>query len=347
MQVAFDIETTRPFHPGEAPGSRPIGILVIAVASQDTSPRAQKAFHRTGEPQFSLRVWHPPLPSDTKLDPEGKGKDRGKGGAKKKKKGTVKPLQAQLQPHQVCAVVEHLYNLVVFKHAQLCTWGGMAADWPVLAACCAHSPEHVKMVLFMAWHHVDLPFTLLCHRGYMVGLGSVARHMGLDIKPVHSKSCSDLWVFGTATQVIHLCTSDAVATLRIIQSASAKRTLQWKNTAGRVVVWRLPGSSVAAAMGSRQPWVMPNTMQAYTLLPPPRFRWDKPITPRTSCQWAHNLRGETCYLSKDPFQDLHVFGHGPTWKKAAKATATNTTAAKTTTATAKVLAPVVVPCVDL
>jgi len=64
------------------------------------------------------------------------------------------------------------------KGYKIITWNGAGFDFRVLAVECSH-PEMVREI---AWDHIDLAFQMLCEKGYMIGLDTAAKGLGVEGK---------------------------------------------------------------------------------------------------------------------------------------------------------------------
>jgi len=197
--VAFDVEMDRLFASDEIPGTVDIGVRVVSIAILNSIP---------GQQRIQVQSWHPPLPSNLAAT------------------AATATTATTLAPATVCSIIATLW--AYFQHgARLVTWGGTATDWPVLARCAQH-PTAAMQCAAMAQVAVDLPFTLLCQRGYMVGLEAASRGAGLrNGKPISSKASASAWTADGAESVVALCVSDAINTVTLLHMAQTLQVLKW------------------------------------------------------------------------------------------------------------------------
>lgn len=263
--VAFDIETVRLFKEAEIAGSEPMGLRVVAVCkwqrTQQLAPASASCAPQHHE-QFTERVWHAKAP--TAED------DKAGGGAQ----------HLCLGSHCVEDVVDYLWQ--EFQDgAQLMTWNGTLSDWVLLAmASGTHCAFHRCKV--MAAGSVDLPFGLLCMRGYMVGLSTVSQAASLpDSKPIASVLSADAWTRDSYRAVVALCISDALNTVHIALLAMQHGVLRWYNRMSRLVRWFPPRQRLGTLSTVDEIWreLLSGRMRFTSA------RWSKTITPALCCLW--------------------------------------------------------------
>ena len=288
--VGFDVETDRLFGLHERPGSRPTGIRVVSIAVLYVSPQ------HTRVASYST---HPPLPTAS----SGSG---GGGG-----------LLTVLTAAEVRTVIDALWAHFTHACTTLVTWGGTIADWALLAAG-ARDAAYAKRCVTMALGSVDLPFTLLCHRGYMVGLAAAASGAGLADKPIASTDAATAWTPDTADRVVALCLGDATNTVHLAHLIRCHGILQWRRRDGTTAVWRVPRHQVSGQLLTA--W------ESMTVLALPLQRWrNEDVTPATSCAWMGLPASTMAALAA--FDAVPLFGKAPPPRAAASAAAAAAAAA--------------------
>jgi hypothetical protein len=78
------------------------------------------------------------------------------------------------------AMAEYLYQHHA-KGNRIATWNGLGFDFPVLARAC-ESTVYEQMLADLALEHIDLGFAMHCSHGYMVGMNTAAKALGLSGK---------------------------------------------------------------------------------------------------------------------------------------------------------------------
>ena len=159
-------------------------------------------------------------------------------------------------------MARHLEQVTRHGHL-LVTWNGAGFDFPVLAREC-NDPAYTRMLAEIALNHCDLGFAMMCSHGYMVGLDTAAKALGLPGKtegmsgglapilwnPVE-RELSDkerlaihkLGVEPGSDEARQLCITyvrqDAATTRQVYEALLKERTLVWRTRTGRL---------------TRQPW---------------------------------------------------------------------------------------------
>ena len=228
--IAFDIETHRPFEKDELPGSRPIGLTAIGVAETTLYIKSSAA--------------------------GGAGAGAAAGGAGAAGGGEFAFSPIKTRSWITASVDEHLSaddvrSVVTWLHEQvreaptstvIVSWSGTLSDFPLLVQACGEDGGDVRrMCTALALHHVDLPYTLLCDRGHMVGLSTVlATIMPSWSKVTDSCACDELWKAGEFEKLALHVTQDARGTLLVYQMSLLSGELQWQNRRGKSRTWAIP-----------------------------------------------------------------------------------------------------------
>ena len=86
----------------------------------------------------------------------------------------------QMNSAECRALTDHLINL----HSQgydIVTWNGLGFDFDVLADE-VNDPHYRQLIIDLAMDHIDPGFTMLCEKGYMIGLNTACMGMNVEGK---------------------------------------------------------------------------------------------------------------------------------------------------------------------
>jgi len=143
---------------------------------------------------------------------------------------------------------------------KILSWNGLGFDFPMLL----EYVEQKELCKKVALAHYDLAFQMFCAKGFMIGLDTAAKGMGLSGKLEGMKgewapllwSGTDDWqledqfmdVLGVANAgsieaqeiVLKYVQQDAVTTLEVIEKVMRHRALSWESRSGRRCRWHLP-----------------------------------------------------------------------------------------------------------
>lgn len=87
-------------------------------------------------------------------------------------------IDGAMRAGEVDDVVCWLHEMQQDKGYKIITWNGAGFDFQVLSAECSR----LEMVREIAWDHIDLAFQMLCEKGYMIGLNTAAKGLGVEGK---------------------------------------------------------------------------------------------------------------------------------------------------------------------
>jgi hypothetical protein len=180
-------------------------------------------------------------------------------------------------------ILRSFVNWLVKRFDEGCTivtWNGLKSDFALLAK---HVPEMYRKLAQISNRHVDMAFTMLCHKGFMVGLQRVAESMLAMKKVGESAAVPEKWAMGSAKDresILHHVKQDAKMTLMVFLKAQATRTMYWQNKHGRSMVWNIPMHY------SGQGKVYMKTVQQSLTLPAPRKLWAIGIRRRDCHGWT-------------------------------------------------------------
>jgi hypothetical protein len=182
------------------------------------------------------------------------------------------------------------------------TWNGLGFDFPVLARAC-RDDFYTRAVADLALRSCDLGFAMLCDRGYMIGLDTAAKALGLagKLPGMDGKLAPLLWnapdrpltdgerealdalrVEPGSIHARRLCVDyvkqDARTTAEVYEALMRERSLIWRTKAGTL---------------ARQPWrpyVVDDhiaTCREALTLPAPDVSWMSNPRPRSAyAGWA-------------------------------------------------------------
>lgn len=152
------------------------------------------------------------------------------------------------------------FESYVKRGYKLLSWNGLGFDFPMLYEYAEGQKELCKA---LALAHYDLAFQMFTAKGYMIGLDTAARSMGLSGKLVgmSGKLAPMMWSGTDDTElaesleaqtdlvpgsvkaqetVLKYVQQDAVTTLEVIEEVSQRGGVVWTSRSGRRNVWRLP-----------------------------------------------------------------------------------------------------------
>ncbi len=148
---------------------------------------------------------------------------------------------AQMTPEQCCDLAQHLVEMQAQGYTVV-TWNGLGFDFPVLAMECGDliSFDNLRD---LALGHIDMGFSMLCEKGFMVGLDTAAKGMKLAGKTEGMKGALApvMWKQGRKAQerVLEYVAQDVRTTLEVFQIVEKHKALRWTSKTGRINFWRL------------------------------------------------------------------------------------------------------------
>lgn len=154
---------------------------------------------------------------------------------------------------------------------EVVTWNGLGFDFDILVEECGPFPERQRLVE-MALGHTDMAFAMLCDRGFMVGLDTAAKGMGLAGKTpgMRAELLPLKWAQGRQEQdqVLTYVAQDVRTTAALFRAILRSGRLNWTSRRRKPAEWPLPGGTI------------PTVMQALAL-PEPDTRWMSDPWPRS------------------------------------------------------------------
>ena len=176
------------------------------------------------------------------------------------------------------------------------TWNGLGFDFDVLAEevqCRAYADESLcdvvkdrmfaEAVAKMAMNSVDPAFVMLCAKGYMIGLNTAAKGLGVEGKTegMHGDLAPIMWKQGREEQekTIAYVMQDAVATSNVYRAMVELGGVRWISRSGRLNKWYHSSRDYSVGIGLK--------------IPEPDTSWmSEPRTRKSVYDWTQK------YLSK-------------------------------------------------
>lgn len=141
-------------------------------------------------------------------------------------------------------MTEYLYQ----HHQQgykIVTWNGLGFDFDILYEEVGDHETARSQIIELALNHVDIAFTMLCAKGYMIGLDTAAKGMNVKGKTegMHGALAPAMWKQGRAAQekVLEYVQQDVIATANVFRTISFNHYLEWTSRSGRRNRWYCGG----------------------------------------------------------------------------------------------------------
>lgn len=158
-----------------------------------------------------------------------------------------------------CREVNHLVGSLWRYHLHdehmIVTWNGLKFDFAILAEEC--SPDYVQQCKTMALNHIDIGFQMLCERGYMIGLDTAAKGLGLPGKTegMHGAIAPVMWARDRKSQdkVLEYVGQDAKTIADVYKEIMTQGHVPWVAKSGRLNYWRPGIAVIASAKGNIEP----------------------------------------------------------------------------------------------
>ncbi len=176
---------------------------------------------------------------------------------------------SHMNPFDLRSMVNYLTRMSESGYTIL-TWNGLSFDFDILAEESGLAAECKAL----AWNHVDMMFDFLCRRGFMVGLNSVARGLGLEGKAggMDGSRAPRLWSEGKHQEVLEYVKQDAVTTLEVAKAVHKMGEVRWITRRGSPSVQPIPGGWLAVPQANA--------------LPLPDVSWmDRPLSRSDFTRW--------------------------------------------------------------
>ena len=160
----------------------------------------------------------------------------------------------QMSPEDLRAMVEELATLTQPENGYtIVTWNGLGFDFDVLAEESGMQDVCERMALY----HVDMMFHLFAVKGYLLGLETASKGMGLPGKTegMDGRKAIEMWADGDRQPVIDYCAQDVRATLDLALECQKQGRLEWQSRSGRRQILAIRGGwmNVKEAMSIQEP----------------------------------------------------------------------------------------------
>jgi hypothetical protein len=124
---------------------------------------------------------------------------------------------------------------------KILTWNGLGFDFDVLAEESGMHEECKELAL----NHIDMMFHFFCAKGYVLGLDTAAKGLGLGGKMSGMKGdlAPILWAspeLKDRLKVLRYVHQDAVTTLEVYEQSIEKKAVHWTSRAGKPNTFWLP-----------------------------------------------------------------------------------------------------------
>ncbi len=131
------------------------------------------------------------------------------------------------------SLVEYLQFMAARGYTIL-TWNGLSFDFDVLAE---ESGLHAECAE-LAMNHVDMMYHVFCIRGHYLGLGKVAKGLGLPGKTegMDGAQAPQMWADGKFAEVLEYVAQDVRTTMAVALEAERIGGVQWVSASGRTNV---------------------------------------------------------------------------------------------------------------
>ena len=159
-------------------------------------------------------------------------------------------LSARLSPEECRDLTAFLLEMEEQGYTAV-TWNGLGFDFDVLAEECQDTRMR-DLLARLALNHIDIAFAMLCEKGFMVGLDTAAKGMGLEGKTegMRGDLAPEMWAQDRKAQekVLEYVAQDVRTTKELYEAIREKGHLHWVSKSGRSNYWRLrQGSSLVVS----------------------------------------------------------------------------------------------------
>lgn len=189
-------------------------------------------------------------------------------------------MRADYPPQMSSAECRELAQFLVEMQVDgytVITWNGLGFDLPVLAQECGDviSFDNLRD---LALAHIDIGFAMFCEKGFMIGLDTAAKGMGLagKTKGMHGALAPAMWRQGRLVQekVLEYVAQDVRVTLGVYEAIVKQGCLRWTSRTGRLQVWQPISGGLTNVKGAQ-------------VLPEPDVSWmNNPWSRKKFCEWA-------------------------------------------------------------
>jgi hypothetical protein len=148
------------------------------------------------------------------------------------------PIEGAMTVEELSDLVDFLVmagNLGIFP----LTWNGLMFDFDVLAEESGRNEDCIAL----AMHHVDMMFQFFCVKGYMLGMQTAAKGLGLQGKTegMQGSLAPVMWAksLDDRLKVLEYVGQDARTTLEIAEATENQSGFKWISKSGKAQTFRL------------------------------------------------------------------------------------------------------------
>ena len=137
------------------------------------------------------------------------------------------------------------------------TWNGAGFDFKVLLQEIGEGALFEGMVKQLTLGHIDMAFSMFAEKGFMIGLDTAAKGMGLAGKTegMSGKLAPEMWAGSLEEQekVLEYVGQDARVTADLFEAVLKAGEIRWVSRSGRHNVWRLPAAGLTVRCAMQRP----------------------------------------------------------------------------------------------
>lgn len=146
----------------------------------------------------------------------------------------------KMSPAQVMRLIKYLVNQYEDNGRFPLTWNGLGFDFDIMAEE-AFYESGADACKYLAENHIDPGFQMVCERGFMIGLNTAAKGMGLSGKTegMHGALAPVMWKQGREAQdrVLEYVKQDAITTAEVYEAIVNTKALYWTARSGNNAAW--------------------------------------------------------------------------------------------------------------
>lgn len=150
------------------------------------------------------------------------------------------PISGAMTKEELKPLIDNMLNSVL-QGFKILTWNGLNFDFDVLAEESGMYDECKELAL----NHIDMMFHFFCVKGYMLGLDTAAKGLGLGGKMagMSGELAPRLWAsphLKDRLKVLRYVHQDVVSTLEVYEESMDRNAINWISKSGRQNTFWLP-----------------------------------------------------------------------------------------------------------
>lgn len=149
---------------------------------------------------------------------------------------------SKMSPYMCQGMLDYLIDYANNDY-DVITWNGLGFDFDILAEEC-DSPLYRQKAVELARRHIDIGFAMFCDKGFMIGLDTACKGMGLlgKTEGMHGDLAPAMWAKSRADQdkVLEYVAGDVRATAQVYEAIMRACELKWISKTGKLNTWKLP-----------------------------------------------------------------------------------------------------------